>query len=96
MLACTDGSGVMTVAIHDDLNSAVVIKQCDVRCDQTHETDRLSPGQSVAVNTSYNNVDNYWMVFGPDGGLIGCLDLVFSKRQDGVVVGVTSARACPT
>jgi hypothetical protein len=95
LLACTEGSGVMQVTIRNDSSADVVLKQCDVRCDVTHEVHELRSGQSVDVNTSYANVHNYWMVLDPSRRLLGCIDLLYQQRQEGVIVPVTSARACP-
>jgi hypothetical protein len=95
LLACTQGSGVMPVTIRNDSNADVVLKQCDVRCDVTHEEDKLQSGQSLVVNTSYANVDNYWMVLDASGQRLGCLDLVFRQRQDNVLVLISSAGVCP-
>jgi hypothetical protein len=47
-----------TVTLHNDTASAVVVKQCDAKCDSFHEKDRLLPGASVRINTSSDNVVN--------------------------------------
>lgn len=39
-----------------------MLKQCDTKCDSFHERDQLRPGASVRVNTSSDNVANWWAV----------------------------------
>ena len=84
------------VTLHNDTSRAVVLKQCDARCSSFHEQDRLSPGANVGVNTSGDNVANWWLVADESSGrTLGCLDLRHSRKIERLVVNVSSRAACP-
>ena len=85
-----------TVTIHNDLSEPVVLKQCDTVCGPNfHETDRLAPGASVPVNTSSENVPNWWVVVGNDGKPLGCLNLLYDHKAPDVVLNTSQMTACP-
>jgi hypothetical protein len=84
-----------TVTLRNDTPSAVVVKQCDVKCNSFHEKDRLPPGGSIPVNTSSNDVANWWAVSDSAGRTIGCLPLRYSHKVDGLVVNISERTTCP-
>ena len=85
-----------TVTIHNDLSEPVVLKQCDTVCGPNfHEIDHLAPGASVPVNTSSENVPNWWVVVGNDGEQLGCLNLLYDHKVRDVVVNTSQMTACP-
>jgi hypothetical protein len=83
------------VTLVDDTAEAITVQQCDVSCSQTHETDKLVPGGRVKVNTSACGVDNWWMLKTADNGLIGCLNLYYTRKEPDVVVPVSRTVPCP-
>ena len=84
------------VTIHNDLSEPVVLKQCDTVCGPNfHEIDRLEPGASVPVNTSSENVANWWVVVGNDGKQLGCLNLLYGHKAPDIVVNTSQMTACP-
>jgi hypothetical protein len=83
------------VTLHNDTSSAVVVKQCDAKCNSFHERDRLAPGESVPVNTSSDNVANWWAVTDNSGKTLGCLPLRYSQKVENLVVNVSEAGRCP-
>jgi len=85
-----------SVTIHNDLSEPVVLKQCDTVCGPNfHEIDRLAPGASVPVNTSSENVPNWWVVVGNDGMPRGCLNLLYDHNAPHVVLNTPQMTACP-
>jgi hypothetical protein len=85
----------LAVTLHNDSASAVVLKQCDAKCDSFHEQDRLLPGASVRVNASSDNVANWWLVTDSDGRAVGCLPLRYGHEIAGLVVNISERTACP-
>lgn len=83
------------VTLHNDTPSAVILKQCDAKCDSFHEQDDLLPGASVRVNTSGGNLANWWTIADPDGQTIGCLPLRYDHKIAGLVVNVSGYTTCP-
>lgn len=83
------------VTLRNDTASTVVVKQCDTKCDSFHERDRLRPGAGVRVNTSSDNVDNWWAVTDAEGRPLGCLPLRYDHKIDGLVVNVSDRTRCP-
>ena len=79
----------------NDSAKTITVQQCDVSCSQTHETDKLAPGGRVKVNTSACGVDNWWMVKTADNGLLGCLNLYYTRKEPDVVVPVSRTVPCP-
>jgi hypothetical protein len=84
-----------TVTLQNDTASAVTVKQCDATCNSFHERDQLAPGASVPVNTSSENVANWWLVADPSGRTIGCLPLRYNHKIDGLVVKISDHASCP-
>ena len=84
------------VTLHNDTANAVLLKQCDADCGSFHERDRLPPGASVRVNTSSDDVANWWAVTDAGGKTSGCLPLRYDHKVDGLVVNVSEQTACPT
>ena len=72
------------VTLHNDTPSAVVVKQCDAKCNSFHERDRLQPGASVRVNTSGDDVANWWSVSDSAGNTLGCLPLRYGHKVEGL------------
>lgn len=83
------------VTLHNDTTSAVVVKQCDNDCNSFDERDRLEPGANVRVNTSSDNVANWWSVTDTSGATLGCLPLRFGHKVDGLVVNISQRTGCP-
>jgi hypothetical protein len=83
------------VTLSNDTSRTVVLKQCDVRCDTFHEIDRLTPGSTVEVNVSDQDVTNSWAVASTSDQTLGCLALRFPRRQTGVVVNVSTMTGPP-
>lgn len=83
------------VTLRNDTSRTVVLKQCDVRCDTFHEIDRLTPGSTVEVNVSDQDVTNSWAVASTSDQALGCLALRFPRRQTGVVVNVSTMTGPP-
>lgn len=84
------------VTLHNDTPNAVLLKQCDTDCGSFHERDQLPPGGSVRVNTSSDNVANWWAVTDDGGKTSGCLPLRYDHKVDGLVVNVSEQTTCPT
>jgi hypothetical protein len=83
------------VTLHNDMPNVVVVKQCDAKCNSFHEKDRLAPGESVSVNTSSDNVANWWAVSDGSGNVLGCLPLQYRHKIEGVVVNLSQTTSCP-
>jgi hypothetical protein len=86
---------VFAVTLKNDTGSAVLLKQCDVKCDSFHEQDRLAPDGSVRVNTSSEDAPNWWVVEDGSGRSLGCLNLRYSHKATGVIVNVSATVGCP-
>ncbi len=84
-----------TVTLRNDTSRTVVLKQCDVRCDTFHEIDQLTPGRTVEVNVSDQDVTNSWVVASTSDQILGCLALRFPRRQSGVVVNASTMTGPP-
>jgi hypothetical protein len=101
LVGCQSVSGLdptedtFAVSLRNDSGLAVVVKQCDVKCDSYHEQDHLNPGGQVEVNTSSSNVANWWVVTTTSGSSIGCVNLQYDHKQTGVVVNLSKTQACP-
>ena len=93
--SCDPTEQSFTVTLRNDVGQAVVVQQCDARCNEIHEVDVLPVGHTVDVNTSDRNVDNWWMVKTRSGALLGCVDLLYDHKQDGVVVPLSRRKPCP-
>jgi hypothetical protein len=85
----------VTVTLHNDTASILVLKQCGSKCNTFHEVDRLSPGQNVRVNTSSDGASNWWVVSDVRGRRLGCLPLSYDKKASDLVVDVSSYSDCP-
>ena len=85
-----------SVTLRNDTPDAVVVKQCDATCNSFHETDRLQPGASVAVNTSSDGTPNWWAVANSAGRIVGCQPLTYTHKVNGLVVNVSAHTACPS
>ncbi|MGI8647895.1 MAG: hypothetical protein ACR2JX_06695 [Mycobacteriales bacterium] len=83
------------ITLHNDTSSTIMLKQCDVTCDSFHERVRLLPGADTRVNTSSDNVANWWMISDADGKKLGCLPLRYGHKIDRLVVNVSEQTACP-
>jgi hypothetical protein len=83
------------LTLHNDTPGTVVVKQCDAKCDSLHESDLLSPAASVRVNTSSENVTNWWAVDDVAGSRLGCLPLRYEHKIEGLVINVSERTACP-
>lgn len=84
-----------SVTLRNDTSSTVVLKQCDVDCSSFHSVFRLVPGRTAAVNTSSWGADNWWVVADQGGRTLGCLDLLFYRKETGVIVDVSGYGRCP-
>lgn len=93
--SCDPSESTFSVQLRNDTGSGVVLRQCDVRCNEFHEIDRLEPNQSVPVNTTENHVDNWWVIEDTSGHRLGCLDLLFDHKQVGVVINISQHVNCP-
>ena len=83
------------VTLRNDTPRTIVLKQCDVRCDTFHETDRLTPGSTVEVNVSDQDVTNSWVVASTSDQTLGCLALRFPRKQSGIVVNASTMTGPP-
>ncbi len=95
VVGCANGPDTVQVTVRNDTTMNVVIKQCDIRCNEIHEVHRLNPGQTVLVNTSSGGVDNYWLVVDSNGLTLGCLNLYFTHYVDGAVWPISDMGKCP-
>jgi hypothetical protein len=84
------------VTLQNDTAGTVVVKQCDAECDSFHEQDRLAPGGSVEVNTSSDDVANWWAVTDSAGRTVGCLPLRYKRKIEGLVVRISQHTSCPS
>ena len=84
------------VRLQNDTAGTVVVKQCDATCNSFHEQDRLPPGGSVEVNTSSDDVANWWAVTDSTGRTVRCLPLRYKHAITGLVVKVSEHTGCPT
>lgn len=82
------------VTLRNDTMVPVLLKQCDVRCNEFHEQDRLTPGGTVPVNTGLDT-PNWWVVQDASGRVLGCLNLQYKQKQTGIVVNVSAVMPCP-
>jgi hypothetical protein len=82
------------VTLRNDTAAPVLLKQCDVKCYEFGEQDRLAPGGTVRVNTTAAGSANWWVVEDGGGRLLGC-NLQYNHKQVGVVVNVSGTVACP-
>ncbi len=93
--SCDPTEDTFAVKLLNDTDSAVTVRQCDVRRNAYHEVHALDVGQSVTVNTSASHVDNWWVIEGGSGQRLGCLNLLFDQKRDNVIVGASQRIACP-
>ena len=93
--SCDPTESTFSVQLKNDTESTVVVRQCDVRCNEFHDIFRLEPNQSVRVNTTENHVDNWWVIEDRGGHRLGCLDLLFDHKQQGVVINISQRVNCP-
>lgn len=85
-----------TVTVRNDTSATVVVKQCDSTCETFHETDRISPGADVAVNTSSDGIADWWAVTDTSGSLLGCLPLSYTQTTNRLVIDVFTYIGCST
>jgi len=83
------------VTLRNDTSAPVVVGMCAATCRSFHERVRLEPGHSVAVNTSADNVANWWSVSDAVGKTVGCWPLRYGRKVAGLVVGVSARARCP-
>lgn len=83
------------VTLKNDTGGAVLLKQCDIRCDKFHETDHVGPGGTVSVNTTAANVANWWVVEDGSGRMLGCVNLQYDRKIGGAVVDISKTVPCP-
>ena len=93
--ASSSGADTFSLTLRNDTSSAVLLKQCDVKCSEFHEQDHLAPGGPVGVNTSPDNVANWWVVQGGSGQVLGCLNLQYDRPHQGLTVNVSATVPCP-
>ncbi len=84
-----------SVSLRNDTGQAVIVKQCDVKCDSFHEQDRLSAWGTVSMNTSSANSANWWLVTDQSGAKLGCVNLQYDHKQSGAVVNLSQIVDCP-
>lgn len=88
------GEDQFQVWIENDGASPLVLKQCDAGCHSFHDETRLSAGEKVAAGTVVD-VPNWWRVDDPSGRTLGCLPLLFGRRNDDAVVRTSQVQDCP-
>ena len=91
----SSGVDTFSLTLRNDTSSAVLLKQCDVKCTEFHEQDHLTPGGTVSVNTSPGNVANWWVVQGGSGQVLGCLNLQYDRPHPGLTVNISATIPCP-
>jgi hypothetical protein len=94
LVACQSTPDVVPVGIRNVTSVSVTLKQCDVRCNEIHRVETLSPGRTATVVIGTDGVANYWMVE-RDGKNQGCLKLIEDGYHTGDVVSVTETVTCP-
>jgi hypothetical protein len=69
------------VVIFNDTNVTYTIKQCkdDIPCKSFAATVTLAPDNDHVVNGSTEDVPQPWTVFNPQGKIVGCLNLSYTK-----------------
>jgi hypothetical protein len=83
------------VTLRNDTAAPVLLKQCDVKCNEFHEQHRLGPGGIARANTGIDS-PNWWLVQDNSGKVLGCLKLLYHQREVGAVVNVSAVTLCPT
>jgi len=70
------------VNIYNDTSSTYTVKQCvlDVPCMSSTDTAKLAPSSSYPVNGSTDATPQPWTVFDPQGKIVGCLNLSYTKH----------------
>ena len=96
----TDSARFNDVAVINDLGQAVVLKQCDVHCDQLHDQFTLSVGDRVSVSISNEDVATGYLVSDSRGRYLGCLTFRYTRKEAGLKMTVsrltaTPPRSCP-
>jgi uncharacterized protein YuzB (UPF0349 family) len=93
---CDPTEASFAVTLLNDTQRPLIANQCGNGCGSSAtEKHTLMTGQSVAVNTSSENVDNWWRIATTSGRTVGCLDLLYDHKQSHVVVRLSAVRACP-
>lgn len=91
---------VLQVVVHNDTKVNVVIEQCGYGCGSAPtEVDRLGSEQSITVNTSDDDVPNYWLIVDGQGHKVGCLNLIYNGRPQNpraLISDASRATSCPT
>ncbi len=88
------GEDQFPVWIENDGTTQLVLKQCDIGCKSFHDEVRLSPSARVAAGTVVD-VPNWWQVDDQSGRPLGCLPLLFGRKNDDAVVRTSQVQDCP-
>lgn len=83
------------VSLRNDTETPVLLKQCDVKCNEFHEQHFLTAGATVGVNTTSADTPNWWVVQDASGQVLGCLNLQYNHKVVGAVVNVSATEPCP-
>lgn len=83
-----------SVWLENDSATALELRQCADDCTTFHDETRLRPGERVAENTVVD-VPNWWRVDDQSGRTLGCLPLLFGRKQDGATVRTSQVQGCP-
>jgi hypothetical protein len=95
LVGCTtiEGSSVWDITLRNDTPRFVIVKECTTpACVRFRYTKRLLTRTSVRA-FDYGDGTSWWLVQ-TQRGRLGCLSLGISKRNEGAVLDVSSARAC--
>lgn len=84
------------VRIVNDRSVGVELRQCrDTKCGAIAETDSLTSGASVEVNTSASDSPNWWIVQDHSGHQLGCLNLQYGRKVEHLSLGIRHLLPCP-
>ena len=85
----------MTMTLRNNTSASVIAKQCDVRCNEFHEIDRIPAGGTYRVNTASDGVDNWWLIADDSGPPMGCVNLLYYHKVDNAVRDLSELQTCP-
>lgn len=89
------GDQAFDVRIYNDGSKPVLAKQCvDDACREFASTTRLLPGAATSATTSDMGVANPYRLTTEAGATLGCLRLVFHKKQPDALVRTSARTAC--
>ncbi|HEY2702294.1 MAG TPA: hypothetical protein VGL20_01255, partial [Candidatus Dormibacteraeota bacterium] len=73
----------------------VLLEQCDVHCNETHDVTSVRPGSSTTVYISNAGIPVGYLITSSPARVLGCLTFRYDHQQDGLTMKMSQMEKLP-